>query len=548
MGWSGVGRVALALGWALVACGPTMLEPLPDNDGSAGEAGIQPSTVGAMTGMTGSAGALERPASGGGPGVSEPAHGGVGGEPTLEVNAGAGGGMTSAGGAPATSDSAGGASGEGGEGGAGGTDDGPLVVSPEPVIQLASGAYHQCVLYGAGKVKCWGRNDWGQLGVGSTDDRGDDAGELGPSLPDVNLGSGRYAKSINAGWYVTCAILDDDTLKCWGSGGILGTGDRDHRGDDEGDMGDALLPIDLGTSAKPVQVSAGAEHVCVVLDDGSAKCFGWNHWTQLGTPAPDMNEDPGQSIGNEPDEMGGNLPALDVGEGVEVLQVSAGAQHTCVVLSGGVVKCFGYGPGLGNYGQGSYGLPIKDVDAVELGTGRSAKQVVAGYDHSCAILDDDTVKCWGFGHTGATGHSGDRGWLESSTPDMGDALPTVELGTGRHALELQSGGDQHTCALLDNHQLKCWGWGNLARLGNQITGALGDDAWEMGDNLLPLRLGGSDEVESFSTCVHGCALLTTGEVKCWGYNDHGQLGLGDTETRGDDPGEMGGKLRAVQWW
>src|SRR5262249_3648860 len=94
-------------------------------------------------------------------------------------------------------------------------------------IQLASSGQHTCVITEISQVKCWGHNNYGQLGYGDTNDRGDQAGEMGASLPVVNLGAGRLAKKIATGFFHTCAILDDDTLKCWGRNvdGQLGYGD-----------------------------------------------------------------------------------------------------------------------------------------------------------------------------------------------------------------------------------------------------------------------------------------------------------------------------------
>jgi alpha-tubulin suppressor-like RCC1 family protein len=397
------------------------------------------------------------------------------------------------------------------------------------------------LLYGAGKVKCWGDNEFGQLGLGDTENRGDEPGEMGANLTDVDLGSGRYAKSIAAGWYDTCVILDDDTVKCWGAGGILGAGDYDNRGDDPDEMGDNLKPVDLGTGKKPLKVSLGAEHICVVLTDLSAKCWGWNAWYQLGV----LPED--EAIGREPGELGDNLPAIDFGDRT-VQQIVPGAMHTCGLTFDGEVRCWGYAPGLGNYELGSWGQAVSALPANSLGTGRTAKLISAGYTHSCAILDDDSLKCWGFSNAGELGGDGSYGYPSGSTEDMGDALPVVDLGSGRHAVDVQSGGDQHTCALLDDGHLKCWGLNTLARLGSGDGKAYGSLPEDMGDNLPIVRLGGDDRVKQFSTCVHGCALLETGQVKCWGWNYYGELGQGDTQDRGDEPNEMGENLPVVRWW
>src|SRR5205823_3943102 len=135
-----------------------------------------------------------------------------------------------------------------------------------------------------GAVKCWGRNDGGQLGLGDTVDRGDGAGEMGDSLPAVDLGTGRTAVAISAGDFFTCALLDNASVKCWGanSEGQLGLGDTSARGDDPGEMGDSLPAVDLGTGRTAVAIDSGNIHTCALLDDTSVKCWGQNLSGQLG--------------------------------------------------------------------------------------------------------------------------------------------------------------------------------------------------------------------------------------------------------------------------
>ena len=88
-------------------------------------------------------------------------------------------------------------------------------------------------------VKCWGKGGNGQLGYGDTSNRGDGSNEMGNNLPTVDLGTGKTAKQVVAGKLHTCAILNDDTVKCWGCGwnGRLGYGDTSHRGDGSNEMG-----------------------------------------------------------------------------------------------------------------------------------------------------------------------------------------------------------------------------------------------------------------------------------------------------------------------
>ena len=125
-----------------------------------------------------------------------------------------------------------------------------------------------CAVLDDDSLKCWGYNEDGQLGVNDQTDR------YVPTA--VDLGTGRTAKSVSVGGHHTCAVLDDDTVKCWGynNNGELGVGDSTNR----------LVPtaVDLGTGRTAKSVSAGSGHTCAVLDDDSLKCWGSNSYGQLG--------------------------------------------------------------------------------------------------------------------------------------------------------------------------------------------------------------------------------------------------------------------------
>jgi alpha-tubulin suppressor-like RCC1 family protein len=135
---------------------------------------------------------------------------------------------------------------------------------------------------------------------------------------------------------------------------------------------------------------------------------------------------------------------------------------------------------------------------------------------------------------------------------MGDGLPVVDLGAGRTARLLAVGAAIHACALLDTGAVKCWGSNSYGQLGlgqdatDDSARSRGDEPGEMGDDLPIVDLGTSEPVAGLAVgSAHSCALLSTGRVKCWGFNSSGQLGLGDTESRGDEPGEMGQNLPVV---
>ncbi|XXX78160.1 hypothetical protein WMF30_05260 [Sorangium sp. So ce134] len=409
----------------------------------------------------------------------------------------------------------------------------------ETALQISAGLYHTCALLNGGAVKCWGRNTEGQLGLGDTEHRGDAPGEMGAHLPAVDLGTDKTATAIAAGARTTCALLNDGSIKCWGAGfgepigdepdemgdnlppvdlgtgktataiavssasdvacallsdgslkcwgdgsdGALGTGDAETRGDNPGEMGDALRPIDLGAGKTATAVATGVSHTCALLSDGSAKCWGDNSYGQLGVVL-----DGTCYACEDPPSMGDRLPAVDLGTGKKAIAMAAGREHSCAALDDGSVKCWGFGSfgqlGLGEVARSAGPFPDAmgdNLPPVDLGTGAKATAVAAGYYHSCALLGGGSVKCWGYNGTGALG-LGDTASRGSQSRHMGDALPAVDLGAAGTAKAITAGA-HYTCALLGDGSVKCWGDGGSGQLGLGRPYAL-----ETGDSLPTVKL------------------------------------------------------------
>lgn len=380
---------------------------------------------------------------------------------------------------------------------------------------ISAGNTHACVVLEGGRIKCWGRNNMGQLGLGDTENRGDDPGELGDALPAVDLGTDARAIAVTAGFDHTCALLTSGRVKCWGSNGSgkLGLGDTENRGDEPGEMGDALPTLSLGTDVRATAIAAGAGHTCALLSDRRVKCWGRSTDRELGI-------DDIEARGDEPGEMGDDLPSVDLAPATGALAVDAGNSHTCALLDTAQVRCWG------NHDSGQTGGI--DLPQVDLGTGRTVQSLGLGDLHSCAILNGGDIKCWGRNASGQSGVGNTTyyGYGVNGEP-IGDELPVVDVGTATVAVQVR-GGREHTCALLADGTVRCWGNGPALGLGSSLAGgSLGDDPGEMGASLPVVQLpNGVGAVALDAGSFHTCVLTDDDQVACWGQDLYGQVGGG----------------------
>jgi alpha-tubulin suppressor-like RCC1 family protein len=346
-------------------------------------------------------------------------------------------------------------------------------------------------------------------------------------------------KQVATGDDHACALLTTGDVKCWGSaiGGQLGRWRFNDIGDEAGEMGNALPIVNLGAPGQVTQIALGFLHSCALLTSGALKCWGANDAGQLGLGHT-------RSIGGEPGEMDHALPPVNVAPGLRVVEVTAGYAHTCARLEDGSVKCWGRNDvgqlGLGNTAtRGDQAFEMGNfLPNVDLGSGHTAVRISAGPHHTCALLDDGTVKCWGGNSSGELGRGHARN-IGDEPFEMGNFLQTADLDYS-HAVVAIGAGGHSSCALFDDGAVRCWGANQYGQLGLGDTISRGDNAGEMGAALPSISLGLALEPASRLTVgnSHACALLGA-TVRCWGFNVTGQLGLGDRDNRGDDPGELG---------
>ncbi|CBJ30978.1 conserved unknown protein [Ectocarpus siliculosus] len=379
------------------------------------------------------------------------------------------------------------------------------------------GDEHVCATIGS-SAKCWGNNRWGQLGRGdNTTLIGDEPDEMGDNLVAVPVG-GTVAE-VALGEDHTCMLLDSGNVVCFGKNdsGQLGLGDTSTRGQIAGDVGEAA---DLGAGLSAVAVALGCRHTCGLLDDGTVKCFGYNNYGQLGQGTT-------ENMGDDAGEMGDDLPAVSLDGTVSA--VAAGCDHTCALMDDGTVMCWGrnthgqLGTGDSDDRLDGNGLALVAVDL----DGSVATAIAAGESHTCALLDDDSIKCWGLNSSGQLGQGDDldRG---DSPETLGANLPAIALGTGDVPTAIDC-GSFYTCALLDDGSAKCFGANADGELGTGTTQDVGLLPTEMGDNLIAAAIGDTAQ-DIAAGGATTCAIVSDDSVICWGQGSSGQLGQGTDEN------------------
>jgi len=286
---------------------------------------------------------------------------------------------------------------------------------------------HSCAITSAKTVKCWGANEYGQLGLGDTNDRHTPVEIAG--LSDV--------KALTAGWYHTCALMEQGTVKCWGSNycGALGTGDTT----------DSSTPVDVTNLSGEVSIIlAGGQldrcdRTCAVLVDNSLKCWGHND-------------------GLIPTAM--NLPA-------NVRTAGIGEHHVCAAMRDSGVQCWGWNcagqTGHGNVCESCWEDIPTEVASL---TGINVVEMTGGWGHTCALTSEGGVKCWGTNERGQLGDGIDCSSLGGIIPyGCYSSMPVDVSGFTSGAINITSGVN-FSCARTDSGIIKCWGANSSGQLGD----------------------------------------------------------------------------------
>jgi alpha-tubulin suppressor-like RCC1 family protein len=337
------------------------------------------------------------------------------------------------------------------------------------ISNMALGDTDTCVLLTSGGVDCWGKNDAGQLGDGTTVD------SLIPRPVKWITTATAMAFAEGHG----CAVLASGAVQCWGAGGQLGNGTAT----------DSTRPVRVTGIRSAVSVAAGSGHSCALLASGAVKCWGANGYGELGNGATGYWS---------------SIPVKVVGiESAVALGLSWA--HSCAVLASGSVQCWGYNShgqlGNGTTTDSNVPVPVKGIN--------SATAVASGDFFNCALLANGTVQCWGHNGFGVLGDG-------SSGPDANSSVPVPV--TGINTAVAITAGAFHACAVLSNGSVVCWGYNMYGQLGFSPTTSPSFSS-------TPVLISGiTAPVRLAAGSNHTCALLADGAMRCWGLDNEGQLG------------------------
>jgi alpha-tubulin suppressor-like RCC1 family protein len=287
--------------------------------------------------------------------------------------------------------------------------------------------------------------------------------------------------SIGTGLWFSCVLYSDQTVRCTGinNQGEVGNGTTANQ----------FEPVLVNGTVNAVSIRNGNEHVCTLVGDGRMQCWGTNFTGQIGTGV----------IGNfyATPQLVQNMSTA--------VKAIAGGYHTCAMMPDSTVQCWGRNQD-GQLGNGdattdtSLPAPVQNLGTVA--------DLATGSYHNCALMPDHTAMCWG---------RNGRGQVGDGTFNSPITQPHQVVGL-TNAVMLNLGGF-HSCALMPDATVKCWGQGDQMQLG--VPGLAASNT--------PVTVTGLSNVTAlYQGFLHTCVKLADGSVWCWGQNDFGQLGNGAT--------------------
>ena len=341
---------------------------------------------------------------------------------------------------------------------------------------------HTCGASLAGAIYCWGANDYGKLGDGTTTQR------LIPVRAAGSLSLGR----MSTGTLHTCGLSSQAIAYCWGFNNTGGLGD--------GTVTlQRLTPVAVAGGHSFTLLSGGHGTTCGVTTTGIGYCWGYNKYGQVGDGTTSQRATPKLVTG------GLSFSSMSVGGMGGALGFLEG-QHTCGVTTSGSAYCWGYN-GYGRLGDGTATNRLKPV---KVSGGLTFASISAGANHTCGVTSTNRAYCWGDGYFG---QGGDGTGFSHSTPTL--------VAGGLSFASVSAGGNQ-TCGLTTNGRAYCWG--------SNVYGQLGDGTTTQ--RRTPVAVSGGRTFVGISTGgYHTCAIAAGGVAYCWGHNGQGRLGDGTTIDR-----------------
>ena len=369
----------------------------------------------------------------------------------------------------------------------------PAQAASGPWSVVSAGNEHTCAINTGRSLYCWGNNNGGAVGDGTS-------GNQRPSPKKIGT-SGVWA-SVSAGGAHTCAISTDKSLYCWGfnNNGQIGDGTAGSPDNNR------LSPKKIGTSGVWASVSAGAAHTCAITTGQSLYCWGLNGDGQVGDGTSGNQRPSPKKIGTS---------------GVWA-SVSAGTIHTCAISTGKSLYCWGDNQ-TGEIGDGTSGFTAIQPSPKRIGTSGVWALAVGGDYHTCAITTGKSLYCWGFNGFGQVG-DGTSGNQRPSPKKIGTSGAWAVGSAGG------TNGNGHTCATTIGNSLYCWGYNQYGQIGDGTSGS------PTNDRHTPKKVGTSGVwAGSSGGAAHTCAISTGQSLYCWGRNDVGQIGDGTSGNQRPSP-------------
>ncbi|NBT26149.1 MAG: RCC1 repeat-containing protein [Actinobacteria bacterium] len=379
------------------------------------------------------------------------------------------------------------------------------VVVPTPSVEkaafssLAAGGYHTCGLTSAGAAYCWGANSSGELGDGTTTNR----------ASPVAVTGGKTFASIVAGTRHTCGLTSAGAAYCWGYNAYGQIGDGTAGGGDAQGNGshtaDRLSPVAVSGGKTFTSLAAGGSNTCGLTSAGVAYCWGNNYFGQIGDGTT------GTALG---DDSANRLAPTAVSGNLIFSGLAMGVFHTCGRTTVGKAYCWGQNSG-GQIGDGTIGT--NRLSPVAVSGNQSFSSLVVGYKDTCGVTAPGGAFCWGENNFGQIGDgTGGLGYSDHSS----DRSSPVGV-SGSQTFARLAAGESYACGVTTGSAAYCWG-------GNAF-GQIGDGS--MTGRVTPAAVAGSKQFTTLTTgWYHTCGLTTAGIAYCWGANGVGQIGDGAVAT------------------